>query len=268
MSGVISRTSAVFLAIAISTIGFDSGAAPLVSDGTLSVCTDATYPPLEFFEKAGDEHPVGFDIDIATAVAKELGASARILNVPFTGLLPALGSGRCTVVISALTITPERTEKFAAVPYMQYQAVMMVTTDARINDAADLEGKVIAYQSGSAVFEAAAARLNNELQARGKTPIAIQKYPGGTDLVQQLITGRVQGVITFDNNVAWQAIVNPGKFTTGFGLSEMFVSGIYLQKDSENIVVLTKAINALKESGDYQMITKKWQMPQSVGDFD
>lgn len=95
----------------------------------------------------------------------------------------------------------------------------------------------------------------------------MQKYPGGTDLVQQLMNGRVQGVITFDNDVAWQALVNPGKFKAGFALSDMFVSGIYLAKDDEGVAALAKAVKALKESGAYGEIAKKWQMPPAVADF-
>src|ERR1041384_7614832 len=72
--------------------------------GELRVGTDATYPP---FETAEGGQFTGFDIDLATAIARELGVRVRFINSGFDGIFPALQNGSFDMVISSVTITPE-----------------------------------------------------------------------------------------------------------------------------------------------------------------
>ena len=63
--------------------GSASGAAsdlPLVQAGTLTVCSDIPYPPFEF-DKGGDHGYTGFDIDLVTEIAEELGLKLAIKDV-------------------------------------------------------------------------------------------------------------------------------------------------------------------------------------------
>jgi len=74
----------------------------------LNVGTNTPFPPFE--DRKGDE-VFGFDIDLVQMLAKDTGKTLVIKDFQdFYGLLPALVAGKLDVVISAVTITPERAE--------------------------------------------------------------------------------------------------------------------------------------------------------------
>ena len=66
-------------------------------------CVDTTYPPAESIVNG---KPAGFDIDIANAVAKQLGSTAQIKVTGFTVIIGALKAKKCNAIISSMTITP------------------------------------------------------------------------------------------------------------------------------------------------------------------
>ena len=68
-------------------------------------CVDTTYPPMESLVNG---KAAGADIDIANAVAKQLGSTAKIQTTGFDVIIPALLHKKCNAIISSMTITPER----------------------------------------------------------------------------------------------------------------------------------------------------------------
>src|SRR5947207_5769273 len=82
--------------------------------GSFKYCNDPTFPPME--SKTTSGKPVGFDVDMANAIAKLWRVKASFVGTAFTGLLPALAAHKCHVVLSGIFITPDRTAKFPAVP--------------------------------------------------------------------------------------------------------------------------------------------------------
>ncbi|MCL4559284.1 MAG: transporter substrate-binding domain-containing protein [Chloroflexi bacterium] len=73
----------------------------------LKVGTGAGYYPFEMVDKQGNM--VGFDMDIAQAMAKSLGVELKVVDFKdFDAILPALGSGQIDLILAGMTITPER----------------------------------------------------------------------------------------------------------------------------------------------------------------
>ena len=103
--------AATRMLVLVGTDARDAGIAPqsalerVRASGRLRIGIDATYPPFGIAE--GGEFS-GFDVDIARAIARELGVEAELVNASFDGVFPALQNGSFDVVISAVTITPER----------------------------------------------------------------------------------------------------------------------------------------------------------------
>ena len=89
--------------------GGDTSGVPELEDGVLNVGSDIAYAPFEFFEE-GTETPDGLDIDLAEAIAAELGVEVEFLNTGFDGIIPSLEVEDFDVLISAMTITDERSE--------------------------------------------------------------------------------------------------------------------------------------------------------------
>ena len=77
----------------------------------LIIGTDATYPPFEFKDEAGNFS--GVSIDLGTALAQYLGRPVEFQNIAFDGLIPALQSGSIDLIICVgrrwTSLTPTRT---------------------------------------------------------------------------------------------------------------------------------------------------------------
>ena len=67
--------------------------------------TNATFKPFEY--KEGDK-VVGFDVELASEIAKEMGAELKIEDMSFDGLLPALESGQIDLAVAGMSVTEER----------------------------------------------------------------------------------------------------------------------------------------------------------------
>ncbi|MGD9762117.1 MAG: transporter substrate-binding domain-containing protein [Candidatus Binatia bacterium] len=85
--------------------------------GELRVGTSGHQPPLTAVAKDGSL--IGFDIDLARALAEAMGAKLTLVQMPFADLLPALKRGELDMVLSGLTMTPQRNLQVAFVgPYL------------------------------------------------------------------------------------------------------------------------------------------------------
>ena len=126
----------------------------LVSDGKLTIGTSAEYEPFEYME---DGEYKGFDLELAQAIADDLGLDLQIENVDFDTIVPGVASGaKYDIGIAAITATPEREDEvdFTDSYYMDDQAIVTMADNADITgdnyaEALDAEGVKIAVQSGS-----------------------------------------------------------------------------------------------------------------------
>lgn len=131
-----------------------AGEMQLVTEGTLTVGTSAEYEPFEYME---DGEYKGFDLELAQAIADDLGLELAIENVDFDTIVPGVASGaKYDIGIAAITATPEREDEvdFTDSYYMDDQAIVTMTDNADITgdnykDALNAEGVKIAVQSGS-----------------------------------------------------------------------------------------------------------------------
>jgi len=85
--------------------------------GELVVGTAASMPPLNMTTKTGEI--IGLEIDLARSMAEAMKVKLRLAPMPFVDLLPALETGQVDMILSGMTMTPERNMKFAFVgPYL------------------------------------------------------------------------------------------------------------------------------------------------------
>jgi polar amino acid transport system substrate-binding protein len=104
----------------------------------LRVGMDLSYPP---FETIGpDGKPAGISVEIAQALATDLGRPLQIENIPFTGLIPALKSGKIDLIISSMTATEERAKAVAfSEPYLTTGLAALIPADSAATDLAALD---------------------------------------------------------------------------------------------------------------------------------
>ena len=101
-------------------------------------------PPLNMTTKDGEL--IGYEVDLAKAMAKGMGVNAKLAVIPFAELLPALQSGKIDMILSNMTITPKRNLKVAFVgPYFTSGKAFLtkIKTLAMANKPQDLEVKNI-----------------------------------------------------------------------------------------------------------------------------
>jgi polar amino acid transport system substrate-binding protein len=229
--------------------------------GSFKYCSDTTFPPMEYETTSGK--PIGFDVDLANAIAKQWKVKAKLVKTGFTGLLPGLASKRCTFVISGIFITPDRLKTFPAAPYMKTHRAFVVQAGnpKKIKGPNDLSGKVVAVQSGTK-YEEYLKDLNDQFKASGRPQFTLQGYPGDVDAIAQLLVGRADIVMTQDTSGAYQKKNNPGKLAIAYLFPETDTFGIYYRRSDKKLgTALRVAIRTFKKNGTLKKIATKHQIP-------
>jgi len=121
----------------------------LIFPGELVVCSDLPYPPLEFFDAAGN--PTGSDIEIATEIAKRLGLQIKVINSVFDTIILAVNSGKCDIIVSDQNMTPDRIKAVDMIPYFQAGQSFAVAhgNPAGLVTELDLCGKKVGAETGT-----------------------------------------------------------------------------------------------------------------------
>lgn len=121
--------------------------------GKLVVGTSADYPPYEFhIMDGGTDKIVGFDMDIAKEIAKDMGVELEIKDMDFKALLGALQAGKIDMVMAGMTPNDERKQSvdFSNIYYLATQSIIVRTDDvAKYKTIADFKGVKVTTQQGS-----------------------------------------------------------------------------------------------------------------------
>lgn len=155
----------------------------------LVIGTCADYPPYEFHMiMDGVDTIVGFDMDVAKAVAENLGVELEIKDMNFDAVLAGVGTGMIDIGVAGINPTPEREDAmdFSDVYYKASHTVLVKAENIdKIKTKDDLKGKVIGAQTGT-VQEGVAKEIE------GATVKSLGKV---TDLILELKTGKIDAVM-------------------------------------------------------------------------
>lgn len=177
--------------------------------GKLILGTSADYPPYEFHKSInGKDEIVGFDIEVAREIAKDLGVTLEVKDMKFDGLLAALDQGVIDLVVAGMSPTPERAKSvdFSNIYYQSKQMLVVRAADKDIITSKDaMSGKTIGVQKG-AIQEAIAAD-----QFSKSTPMALGKI---SDLILALKSKRVDAAIIEYPVALANVNANPDLFMT------------------------------------------------------
>ncbi|GMA34526.1 hypothetical protein GCM10025876_07300 [Demequina litorisediminis] len=131
--------------------GTDTSLTDVQDAGVLVVGTEGTYRPFTFHaDGAGDL--TGYDVEVARAVADELGVEVEFQETQWDALLTGLEAGRFDAVFNQVGITPEREGTYTfSTPYTFSNGVLVTTEDnTEITSFDDLEGRTLAQSLTSA----------------------------------------------------------------------------------------------------------------------
>lgn len=103
----------------------------LDANETLRVGMELSYPP---FETICPEGPCGISIDIANRLGKFLNKGIVIENIPFVGLIPSLKGGKIDLILSSMSITPERSRSIQfSKPYISLGLCLLVNAHSQLH---------------------------------------------------------------------------------------------------------------------------------------
>lgn len=210
--------------------------------------SDLNFPPFEFEENGKAQ---GFDIELAEAVAKEMGAKLEIKNVTFGDLIPAVKENKIDAILSGFEGSPDRGELLTfSDPYMDAgYSILTARDDNLIKDWDDLRGKVIGTQTGTRHTE-----LSIDFGAQ-----RVQAFEEKENVVKALDEKKVDAIVV-DTPVALYYARHDDKVklvgdpkTSSTGLVFAVKKGnTDLQKK------INEALKAVKASGEYDRIYARW----------
>jgi polar amino acid transport system substrate-binding protein len=232
----------------------------LFAAGTLTVGSDVSYPPQEFFP-AGSTTASGFDIDVGKALADAMGLKYAVVNTPFDGIIPALSSKKFDILISAMTITDARKATVDFVPYFVAGESFVVTADSKVlpTKLEDLCGKKVAAESGTAELDEANG-LNAAAGPCASNHVQVVTFQKDTEALAELKKGNVDIHFTDSPVAAYEVQQTSGLKVSG-GIIEVAPEGIAIRKgDTATEDPVKAAFDQIKTDGTYANLLKKWNL--------
>lgn len=212
------------------------------ADGKMVLGTAGDYPPYEFHKEIdGKDEIVGFDIEIAKAIAESIGVELEIVDMKFEGLLPALVTGDIDFVVAGMVATAVRKESvdFSVPYYVAQQRFIVKTEDAQtLTTPDDFNGLKIGAQKSSIQEDIALDKFASSEY------IGLSKI---TDLVLELKNDKIDGVILAEPVAKAYVNQNPDLFLADEILGQEDGVAVAIKKGNEDLLeeidsILTKLI--------------------------
>lgn len=242
-----------------TTTGTSSSGLDLKTPGVLTVGSDTTYPPQEYIDTATNK-AAGFDVDLITAVAKNMGLQVNVVTTKFDTIIDDLSNKRFDVVISAVSITPERQKKAVFVPYFNAGESLLVASGnpKNIKSLTDLCGQNVGVQTGT-IEQTDLQTASSDCKKAGKPDIKMVVLQDQTAVIQLLANQRVVATYQDSPVTDYYNKQNPGKFAIGGSVVNAGLEGIVVRKnDTAMFNAVKNAFNKAKSDGTYSQLIQKW----------
>ncbi|WP_221088574.1 ABC transporter substrate-binding protein [Deinococcus aquaedulcis] len=213
--------------------------------GTIKIGTEGAFPP--FNVQKGKELS-GFEVELAEALAKQLGLKVQWVVQPFDGLLIGLQQDRFDFVIASHGITPERAKAvdFANPHYCTGGTIVSMKGGPKT--AADLKGKVVAVQVGTTY-------LSGVQKLPGVKPLV---FPKDTDAQTALMTGRAAAWVGDKFTGLDLVKAQKGKLQQGDMLFSERIGMAVKKGNSGLLKELNAALAKALSNGTYAKISSKY----------
>jgi polar amino acid transport system substrate-binding protein len=215
--------------------------------GTIIVATEGKFAPFNFIEA---NKPVGFEMDVAEAVAAKMGVKIEWKVLGFDALLAGLQQDRWDMVIASHGITEERAKAVTFANPHYCTGGVIVSRSAAIKSAKDLAGKTVSVQTGTTY-------LDNVKKVPGVKDV--KNFPQDNDARAALETGRVDAWVT-DKFAATAALAATPGTTSRIG-DFLFVERVAaaVAKGNTGLVnEINKGLGAIQADGTYARVSQKW----------
>lgn len=234
-------------------------ASPALLAETYVAGIEPSFPPWASVDRG---QFVGIGPDAIRAIAEQQGFDVKFRSLSFDSLIPALKAGKIDILVTGLTVTPERAKQIDfTVPWWTIKLDVMVPKDSKLNAQTALsDGHAVGVQTGTTNYE----YLRDEVVAKGDK-IDIKTYAQGTTALQDLLIGRIDAQFLDDDTARQFMAANPGKLRIAGQITpnppQVYALGV--KKDNR---ALLKKLNAgeiaIYQSGQWKTIVHKY-MPDA-----
>ncbi|QLG36056.1 ABC transporter substrate-binding protein [Streptomyces sp. CB04723] len=229
--------------------------------GVIGASADAS-PPLGFYA-TDDRTRIGSEIDIATLVADTLGLEPRFEEVSWENLFVGLDSSKFDAVLSNVTVTEERKEKYDFATYRLDNIAFEAKKGSgwKVKGPADVAGKKISVSSGTNQ-EKILVDWSEENVRAGREPVDITYFQKETDYYLALRSGRVDAHLGPSPNAAYH-VATAGQSEiigqlSGAGGDLQGKIAATTKKDSGLVKAYAAAIDHIIRNGSYGEVLKRW----------
>lgn len=225
----------------------------IVARGELRVGVSGDMPPMNM--TAGDKI-IGMDVDLAGMIADYMGVNLKLQKIEFAKLMPALESGSIDMIISNMTMTPDRNLRAAFVgPYFS-SGKAFLTKRATIAQAKGLPD----VNSPQFTFAALKDSTSESVIREGAPLAKLVTTASDTDAVKMVIDGRADAMVS-DFPICIVAILrnpNAGLLSVVAPVTYEPI-GIAVPKGDPLLVNwLENTLNSLKQTGNIDALKEKW----------
>jgi polar amino acid transport system substrate-binding protein len=241
-------------------VGVDEAAAALLPDdvkksGKLVIGIDATYPPNEYKNDAGE--PIGWEVDLGNAMAAKLGLTPEYQISSFDKILPSITGGTYDIGLSSFTDNEEREKVVDFVNY--YEAgIQWAQAIGGSVDPANACGLTVAVQATTYEETDELPAKSDECVAAGKEPINILKYEKQDEASNALALGQAQAM-TADSPITQYAVSKlSDKIEVAGDAFDVAPYGIAVDKGSSLAKAIQAALQSLLDDGTYLDILTEW----------
>lgn len=220
---------------------------PTNSDNVIVMGTNAEFEPFEYRDGLDI---VGFDVEIAKAVANKLGKELKIEDMAFDSLIMGLNNDKMDFIAAGMTATEERAQQvdFSDSYFKSKQVIIVKADNTAIASADDLVGKSVGVQLGT----------TGDLFVSGTEGVTVVQVKKGTQAVMDLQNGKVDAVV-IDEEPAKKMIA--GKTDVKI-LEVPFTEEEYAiavkKGNTELLNTINETIEELKANGEYDKIYEQF----------
>lgn len=221
--------------------------------GKLVLGLDDSFPPMGFRDDKGEI--VGFDIDLANAVAEKLGLKLELKPVDWSTVTLTLNKGDIDVIWNGFSISEKRKKEVDfSDSYLDNKQIMVVKNDSDMVGKKDLKDKILGIQAGSTSEGALAKETDVESSLK-----EIKKYGDNVQALMDLGIGRVDVVLVDEVVGRYYVAKKPGEYKIleeDFGKEEYAIG---IKKGNDKLrEKINKALAELREDGTESKISEKW----------
>lgn len=236
--------------------------AAIAASGKLKVGTSPAYAPMTFKDPKDTTKTVGADIDLITAVAKNLGVTVELVETPFDQLINSVATGRVDTVVSGISDTVERQKSATFVDYLDSQGRFYSTAAnaAQYTSQEAICGKKVAVSAKTDYYDQVAAVSKAVCEDKGKPAVERLGTDSGAAARLQIEQGRADLAVQGGEGIAYiDKFQEPGKYKVVLDPLPGTPFGAIVKKDDQQLAdALLKAFQAIQASGEYDEILKKW----------